>query len=114
VNGAIKAVRKQQQSLDLPDDEMDSDYNSYLLDPTPSPDDLMETSETEDAIWKALGLLSAERRAVIVMRLYLEMSETEVAERLNIPVGTIKSRLHAAKQQLRNLLHAERSIRYER
>lgn len=103
VNGAIKATRRQtvQHLLDHDDDQ---DSSLYLADPYPEPEILVESLETEALIWKALGELSAEHRAIIVLRFYLEMSETEMAEQLNIPVGTVKSRLHSAKRQLRQWL----------
>jgi DNA-directed RNA polymerase specialized sigma24 family protein len=41
---------------------------------------------------------------VIVRRYYLDMSETEMADDLLVPHGTIKSRLRAARQWLRTLL----------
>lgn len=104
VNGAMKAARQRQRILDMPDEETDLDYADYLIDPAPGPDHLVETAETEDLIWTALGQLSAGWRAVITLRFYLDLSESEMAEYLAIPVGTVKSRLHAAKQHLRKLL----------
>lgn len=96
INGAIRTSRREQmhETGDMDD----------LLDSAPGLDERMEMVETEDAVWKALGMLTPERRAVIVLRYYLDMTETEAAEQLDIPVGTVKSRLHMAKQQLRALL----------
>lgn len=106
VNGAIKAVRRTnvQLSLDEDDGNDNTDSISYLADPTPEPDYLIETLETEEIVWKALGMLSAEHRAIIVLRFYLDMNETEMAEQLNVPVGTVKSRLHSAKRHVRQWL----------
>lgn len=98
INGAIRASRRTHQSLEETEDSGD------WVDAAPGPDEQIETAETEEAIWNALGLLTAERRAVIVLKYYLELTETEAAEQLNIPVGTVKSRLHMARQQLRALL----------
>ncbi|HEX3050957.1 MAG TPA: RNA polymerase sigma factor [Aggregatilineaceae bacterium] len=100
VNGAIRTARKGQQLLPL-DEDLDLDY---LIDPAPGPDDGVESAEVEAAIWAALGALPAERRAVIVLKYYLEMNESEIADQLKIPVGTVKSRLHTAKRQLRTML----------
>lgn len=104
VNAAVKAVRRQRQhdSLDEPDDT--TDWNDQLADPAADPDEHLDTAATEQWIWEALASLTPERRAVIVLRFYLEMSEAEMAEQLEIPVGTVKSRLHAAKKQLREQL----------
>lgn len=54
-----------------------------------------------DAIGRALSCLSAELRMVVVLRYWGELSLAEIAQRLNIPVGTVKSRHHAALAALR-------------
>jgi RNA polymerase sigma-70 factor (ECF subfamily) len=54
-----------------------------------------------DAIGRALSALSQELRMVVVLRYWGDMSLAEIADRLRIPVGTVKSRHHAALQALR-------------
>ena len=54
-----------------------------------------------DAVGRALPALSNELRMVVVLRYWGDLSLAEIAERLDIPVGTVKSRLHAALQALR-------------
>jgi RNA polymerase sigma-70 factor (ECF subfamily) len=54
-----------------------------------------------DAIGRALSSLSTELRMVVVLRYWGELSLAEIADRLHIPVGTVKSRHHAAMQVLR-------------
>jgi RNA polymerase sigma-70 factor (ECF subfamily) len=72
----------------------------------PAVDDMLIANETTEAIWEAIGRLSARQRAVIVMRYYLGMDEDEMATELDCAPGTVKSRLHAARQRLRELLPA--------
>ncbi len=54
-----------------------------------------------DAVGRALSALSNELRMVVVLRYWGALSLAEIADRLNIPVGTVKSRHHAALQVLR-------------
>jgi len=54
-----------------------------------------------DAVGRALSSLSNELRMVVVLRYWGELSLAEIAERLGIPIGTVKSRHHAALQALR-------------
>jgi RNA polymerase sigma-70 factor (ECF subfamily) len=54
-----------------------------------------------DTIGRALSCLSTELRMVVVLRYWGELSLAEIAERLNIPIGTVKSRHHAALAALR-------------
>ena len=54
-----------------------------------------------DTIGRALSALSPELRIVVVLRYWGELPLAEIADRLRIPIGTVKSRHHAALQALR-------------
>ena len=78
-----------------------------LLDlPTldPNVEDLLDAADTRDEVLAALEKLSPGQRAAVVMRYYLDLSDTEVAQRLSVPPGTVRRRLHDARQRLRSLL----------
>jgi len=64
-----------------------------------------------DALDRGLRELSTQHRAVIVHHYYLGLSLPELADALEIPVGTAKSRLHHARQALRQAIdpHGQRS-----
>jgi RNA polymerase sigma-70 factor (ECF subfamily) len=65
-----------------------------------------------DTIGRALSVLSPELRVVVVLRYWGELSLAEIADRLRIPIGTVKSRHHAALQALRRRIGpAEGGIR---
>jgi RNA polymerase sigma-70 factor (ECF subfamily) len=65
-----------------------------------------------DAVGRALSSLSNELRMVVVLRYWGELSLAEIADRLRIPIGTVKSRHHAALQVLRRRIEpVERGIR---
>jgi RNA polymerase sigma-70 factor (ECF subfamily) len=63
--------------------------------------DPFRASLARDAVGRALSALSTELRMVVVLRYWGDLSLAEIAERLNIPIGTVKSRHHAAMQTLR-------------
>jgi RNA polymerase sigma-70 factor (ECF subfamily) len=106
INASIKAVRRQQRFVPLEgaQEQETSKIADWLVDPDPSPELLVETQETRQMVWKALGALSPEQRAAIVMRHFLEMSETEMTRELDRPLTTIRWRLKTARNQLRKLL----------
>ena len=54
---------------------------------------------------EALKTLSPVRRATVVLRFYEDMSEHQIADALDRPLGTVKSDLHRALKQLRPLLY---------
>jgi RNA polymerase sigma-70 factor, ECF subfamily len=56
----------------------------------------------------ALAKLSEEHRIVLVLREIQGFDYTELAEILNVPIGTVRSRLHHARAHLRGLLSGER------
>ena len=56
---------------------------------------------------RALGALTVEARAVVVLRHYLDMSYDQIGVALQIPSGTAKSRLHYATEELRRQLEVK-------
>lgn len=61
-------------------------------------------SAEDEAIWQAVRGLSDKQQAVVVLRYYWDLSYAEVAQILDIPLGTVKSRLDLALKTLRPLL----------
>ena len=55
---------------------------------------------TDPALLSAVGRLSVERRAVVVMRYFLDWSTDQIAAALEVAPGTVKSRAHRALRQL--------------
>ncbi|MBK8135771.1 MAG: sigma-70 family RNA polymerase sigma factor [Chloroflexi bacterium] len=105
VNDALKAATRGRR-VEPADAETADMWLESLPDPGPMPETAAEAAELEQQVWTAVQTLSPELRAVVAMRYYLELSEQEMAQRLSVPAGTIKSRLHAARRSLRKLLAA--------
>jgi RNA polymerase sigma-70 factor (ECF subfamily) len=61
----------------------------------------------QDLVQRGLEQLSQEHRTVVVMHDLLELPQREVAEILDIPVGTVKSRLFHARNALRQFLESQ-------
>ncbi len=59
------------------------------------------------ALWRAVRRLGPADQRVIYLRYFLECSESESAEALGVPKGTVKSRLHRALKRLRAILEEE-------
>ena len=66
-----------------------------------------ERSDLQKRIWRAVSQLTDSHREIFVLRDYHDFSYREIAELLSIPQGTVMSRLHAARQSLREILVAE-------
>ncbi len=65
------------------------------------------TVNDRDQLERAFRRLTLEQRTVLVFHHYLGLSLSEVAERLEVPLGTVKSRLHHATAALRASLEAD-------
>ncbi|MGD9634244.1 MAG: RNA polymerase sigma factor [Pirellulales bacterium] len=64
-------------------------------------------AEDSASLRVAIQRLSPDRRAALSMFYIDEMSLTEIAEALSLPIGTVKSRLHYARQELKVILERE-------
>jgi RNA polymerase sigma-70 factor (ECF subfamily) len=64
----------------------------------------------QDELERGFRRLSPEQRALIVLHFYLGMPMAETAEILGLPVGTVKSRLFRATQQMRSTIEADARI----
>jgi RNA polymerase sigma-70 factor (ECF subfamily) len=71
-----------------------------LHDPRPGPETTALSRERTRAIERGLNRLSAEHRAVVLMRDLSGMSYEEIATCLEVPVGTVRSRLARARGNL--------------
>ncbi len=60
---------------------------------------------TSAALWDFVRTLPRKQRAVLVLRFYEELSETETADALGISVGTVKSQCSRALSALRSRVH---------
>jgi RNA polymerase sigma-70 factor (ECF subfamily) len=65
------------------------------------------TVDNRDQLERAFRRLTVQQCAVLVFHHYLGLPLPEVAERIGIPLGTVKSRMHHAKRALRASLDAE-------
>jgi RNA polymerase sigma-70 factor (ECF subfamily) len=57
-----------------------------------------------DELVEAVGRLSEDRRVVVALRYWADLSPSEIAEALDLPIGTVSSRLSRAMDELRTIL----------
>jgi RNA polymerase sigma-70 factor, ECF subfamily len=74
---------------------------------TPSPERKVAEREQSERLAQAVGKLSRDEQALIALRYFLELPEIEVAQALNVPLGTIKSRLHRTLARLREIIRRD-------
>lgn len=82
----------------------DGELERQIEDPGPTPERSTMISERDRAVAEAIGQLPEYQRAMIVMYHAEMMSYEEIAAALDLPLGTVKSRLNRARLLLRDLL----------
>jgi RNA polymerase sigma-70 factor (ECF subfamily) len=69
-----------------------------------TPIEILTKRETEEALRRSIDALPEEQRLVVVFSEMQGLKYQEISEILEIPVGTVKSRMHAAVERLRDLM----------
>jgi RNA polymerase sigma-70 factor (ECF subfamily) len=75
-----------------------------FADPRPGPDRALEQGELEEALHRAIAELPEERRIVVLLRDVEGLAYEEIAQALDLPIGTVRSRLHRARLDLKDKL----------
>jgi len=98
VNAATDMLRKEKRILPNALEDL------QLSDPQPGPEAVFSQEERTALIQKAVVSLPDACRAVLVLREYEGLSYHEIADALDIPLGTVMSRLNYARKLLREKL----------
>src|SRR5438270_83036 len=106
VNTAISYKRKQRVVLRL-QSGMEGPTEPANLSHDNRPEHALEMAEEEKRVHRALIRLSQEHRTVLIMKDMEGQKYEDMAETLQVPIGTIRSRLHRARVELREVLRKE-------
>ena len=108
VNTAISQKRKQRVLLSI-DAGRNGATTVQPLDESEysRPGHALERAEQDQRVHRALQQLSQEHRTVLILKDMEGQKYEEMADVLGVPIGTIRSRLHRARAELRELLEKE-------
>jgi RNA polymerase sigma-70 factor, ECF subfamily len=106
VNAAISRQRKRRETVSLqhggrPDKPLPEPFDESF---DHQPGDAIERRESDLRIHQALQRVSPDFRTVLVLRDLDGMKYEEIAATLELPIGTVRSRLHRARLELRTIL----------
>lgn len=99
-----KAFLKRVILLDSRSTRYAGSLEMQMREMVPSAESAAMANETEIELWSAIMKLPRKYRDPLLLRLHYQMSMEEIADILGVSVGTVKSRLHRAKQKAANLL----------
>lgn len=102
-NAAIDQLRKgkrQREEASLDDGDLPLD----VPDRQPGPQEAAESAELQRAVADGLRELSEDHRQILLLREYQGLSYDEIAQALEVDLGTVKSRISRARRALRKIL----------
>jgi RNA polymerase sigma factor (sigma-70 family) len=79
---------------------LDEEQDLHVADPAPTPDATLQTAQRLRALERALARLATEHREILLLREIEEMSYEDIADVLDISLGTVKSRIARARARL--------------
>jgi len=109
VNLSCNAIKRRRVHLEPIDDVAEGHFTS---DPHQSPEAQAERAELQGTMREAINALPLKHRLVITLHYLQDFSLPEIAYILDLPVGTVKSRLHHARKALRARLETQDVRRY--
>jgi len=87
------------------EDEQEKDAGTFATPAIHSPARVVEKRQVTRAVRKAINSLPVELRQVVVMKEFEDLTFKEIADILELPLSTVKSRLYTAFKQLQMRLH---------
>ena len=97
-NTFIDYVRKRRDDLSI--DNTRGEYTRQPVSLTPNPEESIINVQQRRQIEENLEKMSPKYRRLIELRFFKDLSYEEIAEQLNLPLGTVKTQIHRARTQL--------------
>lgn len=99
-----KAVDLVRRRSNRPERQLPDGAEEFLVDAQGRPDEIAETSMDARAVREAVTRIPEDQRRTVEMAYFLGMTHVEIAEAMDVPLGTVKSRLRIAMEKLRDYL----------
>ena len=90
--------------LDKQIETKDGSMQFEIEDTSLTPEQVLEGKETQEEVQDALSNVSEKNRVVVVLRDIKGFSYSEISDIIDVPVGTIKSRINRGRQELKSIL----------
>jgi len=103
LNLALNHFERAKRVMDVENEEDDTSFFERIPDGE-SPEELLVKDELKRYVRRYVDSLPDKLRVVIVLREIEDMSYEEIAEMMNIPIGTVRSRLFNARQMIKDRL----------
>ena len=103
-NKALDILRRQDDAVELDAEQFDHDMLLALQDPALGPQDRLQMTDDARALAHCMGTLEGKQRQAIGMAYFHDLSHSEVASQLSLPIGTVKTWIRRGLDKLKNCL----------
>ena len=104
-NACMDILRRRQRREAHSGASLDDEQSmTQITDMSPTPQEAAERQELRAELRDALQALSPEHRQVLILREIHQLSYEEIGQALSVDTGTVKSRIHRARENLRKIL----------
>jgi RNA polymerase sigma-70 factor (ECF subfamily) len=103
-NKALDILRRQDDAVELDAEQFDRDLLLALQDPAAGPHDRLQMTDDARALAHCMDALEGRQRQAIGMAYFHDLSHSEVAQQLSLPIGTVKTWIRRGLDKLRNCL----------
>lgn len=103
-NKALDMLRRQDDTVELDAEQFDADLLLALQDPAAGPHERLQLTDEARALAYCMGTLEGRQRQAIGMAYFHDLSHSEVAQQLSLPIGTVKTWIRRGLDKLRTCL----------
>ncbi len=104
VRNRVRDLWRRRKSRPTVSIEGENDLSLQIIDTRANPERDARRANLRRRIWRALSSMPEDKREIVVLRDFHNLSYAELAKVLGVPQGTVMSRLHRARAELRKTL----------
>jgi RNA polymerase sigma-70 factor (ECF subfamily) len=103
-NKAFDLLRRSDDTVEIDADHFDSEVMNALQDPQATPIETLQMSGDAKELAHCMSALEGAHRQVVALAYFHDMSHSEVAQQMSLPIGTVKTWIRRSLERLRTCL----------